>query len=305
MASDPCVRRPDARKVDVVRFPAEMGTSSAVSSGPSTTGMRHARLGFGLLCALTASFLVALLAVPTVAQARRAANLSLTVNFNANGVVTVTLPDGTPVGSTSGAPTVIPAGFYSLNLFGPGECINLPLFQLAGPGVNLQDDMLGGEVERNTLTATFLPNTTYTWHTDRNALVVHTFRTSGDVAGTPTPASPTTKPTSSKPLASEDVVGSALLPARGTIVGAVSAAGRLTLAYKGKSVTHLKPGNYTFTVTDKSSSNGFLLQKTNKRATSVTGTTFIGKHSVKVGLTAGKWLVLPKAGKASYSIVVS
>ena len=165
----------------VVPSAVEMGASSAVSSGPSATGTRHARR---VLRALVAGAVATLLLFPAAGHARPAADLSLTVNFSASGTVTVTLPDGTPVGSTGGAATVIPAGFYTLNLFGPGECINLPLFELAGPGVNIQDDMLGGEVERNALYATFLPNTTYTWHTDRNALVVHSFRTSSDVAGT-------------------------------------------------------------------------------------------------------------------------
>jgi hypothetical protein len=248
---------------------------------------------------------VAVLSSAPAGQAGRAANLSLSINFTAAGVVTVTLPDGTPVGSTSGAPTVIPAGYYSLNLSGPGECINLPLFQLSGPGVNIQDDMLGGEVERNTLYATFLPNTTYTWHIDRAASIVHSFRTSGDVVGTQAPSAPGPKPTSStKPVASGDIVGSTLLPARGTITGAVSASGRITFAYRGRSVTHLKPGRYTFAVTDTSSSSGFLLQKGARRATTVTGAAFVGKRSVKVSLSAGKWLVLPAAGKASYSITV-
>jgi len=31
---------------------------------------------------------------------------------------------------------------------------------------------------------------------------------------------------------------------------------------------------------------------------------FVGKRSAKVSLTAGTWLVLPKLGKASYSIKV-
>src|SRR5262245_6217706 len=154
-----------------------MGASSAVRSTTGTRGWKW--LAAGVLCVAGI-----LLSLAPVGQAQRAANLSLTVNFTAAGVVTVTLPDGTPVGSTSGAPTVIPAGFYSLNLAGPGECINLPLFQLSGPGVNIQDDMLGGEVEKNTLYATFLPNTTYTWHIDRSANVVHSFRTSSDVVGT-------------------------------------------------------------------------------------------------------------------------
>ena len=37
----------------------------------------------------------------------------------------------------------------------------------------------------------------------------------------------------------------------------------------------------------------------------ITGMTFVGKRSATVKLTAGKWLVLPRLGKTTYSIVVS
>jgi hypothetical protein len=237
-------------------------------------------------------------------HAAKAANLSLTVTFTANGVVTVTLPDGTPVGSTSGAPTVIPAGYYTLNLFGPGECINLPLFSLKGPGVNIEDDMRGGEVEKAALEATFLPNSTYTWHLDKSASIVHTFRTSSDVTGTPTVTPSTTPKSSSSQPTSEDVVGSALLPLRGTLKAGVSAKGLVTLSYKGKSVTHLKPGRYTFAVDDRSSTLGFLVEKLRGKPKTVTGTTFVGKRSLKLSLSAGKWFVMPKLGKSTYTIVV-
>ena len=70
-------------------------------------------------------------------------------------------------------------------------------------------------------------------------------------------------------------------------------------------MSHLKPGRYVFVVTDKSSSNGFLVQKGSRRAKSLTGGTFVGKRSAMVSLSAGKWLVLPAAGKASFSITVS
>ena len=225
----------------------------------------------------------------------------------ARGAITVTLPDGTPVGSTSGAPTVIPAGYYTLLFFGPGECINLPLFELRGPGVNINDDMLGGETDVHTLYATFLPNATYTWHSDRNTSIVYTFRASSDVVGTPS-SNPSTSGSSSgsnaKPT-SQDITGSAVAPFRGTLTGAVSAAGRLTIAFKGKSVTSLKAGRYTVAVSDRSSTNGFLLQKPRHTALTVAGTTFIGKRSLSVTLTAGKWLVLPRLGTATYSIVVN
>jgi hypothetical protein len=261
------------------------------------------RLRFGFASALAAG----LLALAPAAHEARAANLSLRITFTAAGAISVTLPDGTPVGTTAGAPTMIPAGYYTLLFYGPGECINLPLFELRGPGVNINDDMLGGETDVHTLYATFAPNATYTWHSDRNEAVVYTFRASSDVVGTQAPASGPSAASSgsrAKPT-SQDVVGSEVLPFRGTLAGAVSAAGRLTLAYKGKSVTSLKAGRYTVKVDDRSSTNGFLLQKPKHAAVNVTGGMFLGKRSLGVTLTAGKWLVRPSLGKATYAIVVS
>ena len=100
-------------------------------------------------------------------------------------------------------------------------------------------------------------------------------------------------------------MGSAVLPFRGTIAGAVSAAGRLTLAYKGKSVASLKAGRYRVAVDDRSSTNGFLLQRPKHAALSVTGGMFLGKRTLAVTLTAGKWLVMPTIGNPTYAIVVS
>jgi hypothetical protein len=261
------------------------------------------RLRLGISSALAA----AVLALAPAAHGARVANLSLRITFTAAGAISVTLPDGTPVGTTAGAPTLIPAGYYTLLFYGPGECINLPLFELRGPGVNINDDMLGGETDIHTLYATFTPNATYTWHSDRNEAVVYSFRASSDVVGTQAAASgSSTGSTGSgaKPT-SQDIVGSAVLPFRGTLTGAVSAAGRLTLAYKGKSVTRLEAGRYTVKVDDRSSTNGFLLQKPKHAAVSVTGGMFLGKRSLAVTLTAGRWLVRPSVGKTTYAILVS
>jgi hypothetical protein len=270
---------------------------------PSAAG--RSRLARAITLLLVAA---ALLAAAPLARASRAAGLSIVVNFSATGVVSVTLPDGTPVGTTSGAPTVIPAGFYTLTLNGPGECINLPLFELRGPGVNINDDMLGGEVDTHALYATFLPNSTYTWHLDRSQSTVYTFRASADVVGT-APSSSSGAPTapagtSVKPT-SEDIVGSAIAPFRGRLTGAVSAAGRLTLAYKGKSVSRLKAGRYTIAVDDRSSTSGFMLERLRHAPLKVTGPTFVGRRSTSVQLTAGRWLVLPRTGLTAYAIVVS
>jgi hypothetical protein len=239
------------------------------------------------------------------AQGRTAANPSMVVTFSPSGSVTVTL-NGAAVGSTSGAPTTMAGGYYSIVLNGPGDCINLPLFELSGPGIDLQDDMHGGEVDTHSVPAYFVPNSTYTWHIDRNASVVYTFRTTSDVVGT-APAGTNTTPTSTtkKPApTSQDITGSGILPFRGTLTAAVSARGILTLAYKGKSVATLKAGKYTIAVSDRSSTNGFMLEKLQHALMSLTGTTFVGKRSMSINLTAGKWLVLHSPGKTTYSILV-
>ena len=73
------------------------------------------------------------------------------------------------------------------------------------------------------------------------------------------------KPRQSKPgvptTSSNDIVGSAISPFRGTLVGKASAAGNLTVAYRGKGITSLLPGGYRITVVDRSSTSGFNLQK--------------------------------------------
>jgi hypothetical protein len=266
------------------------------------------RLHSGVLCLFASTALVAgLLILAPAAQSRRAVNPTLVVTFTANGTVSVALPNGTAVGATSGTPTVIPSGYYTLVLNGPGECINLPLFELKGPGVDIQDDMLGGETDTHNLYANFLPNATYAWHIDRNQSVVYTFTASTSSAGGTLPTTSGSSSTSSgkTPVpTSQDITGSAILPFRGTLTGGVSAAGTLTLAYKGKSVTSLKAGKYTIAVSDKSSSSGFMLKKLNHATTSVTGVAFVGKHSASVQLTAGRWLFSPRIGKTAYSLAV-
>jgi hypothetical protein len=247
-----------------------------------------------------------LLALAPVGQARRVAAPTLKVTFTAAGAISVTLPDGTPVGVSTGSPTVIPAGYYTLLFYGPGDCINLPLFELHGPGVDINDDMLGGETDVHTLYANFLPNSTYTWHSDRNAALVYAFQASSQVVATAPAPSSSSSGSGSQPVpTSEDIVGSAILPFRGTLAGAVTASGRLTLSYKGKSVAALKAGRYTVAVKDASSTSGFMLEKTKHAPRSVTGASFVGKDSLTLTLTKGTWLVLPRAGKATYSIAVS
>jgi hypothetical protein len=240
------------------------------------------------------------------AQASRAAGPILDVTFSATSTVTVTLPDGTPVGTTSGPPTVIPAGYYGIQMVGPGGCIQQPLFHLHGPGEDLINDMSGGEVTSEFYEAYLAPNSTYTWRTDNaNPGVVYTFVTSGVVAGT-APAAPAAGGGTGAAVAptSQDIVGSAVVPFRGTLTGAVSAAGTLTVAFRGRSVTHLAAGRYAIVVSDQSATSGFVLAKAGHAAIPVTTGSFVGRRSLTVDLTPGQWTVGPRPGASLYTVTV-
>jgi hypothetical protein len=145
----------------------------------------------------------------------------------------------------------------------------------------------------------------YTWTSDAAPSVVHTFQTNATVVGAPPPDASKNGLSSSNhtTVSSTDLAASGILPFRGTLIGAVSASGRLTLAFNGKSIASLKVGQYTISITDKSSTSGFMLQKI-KRVVTLTGPAFVGKRLATVKLTAGTWLVIPNVGKTSYSIIV-
>ena len=201
---------------------------------------------------------------------------------------------------------MIPAGFYQVVMSGPGGCIQLPLFDLSGPGASVVGDMSGGETTAEVHNAYFLPNTTYTWRTDTaNTNVIHTFMTCGTVAGAGTGTSGGQGQGATTPTSKGIIVGSAKLPVRGTLTGAVSAFGRLTVAFRGKSVTTLEPGRYRVAVSDRSATSGFFLQRL-KRTVTVTGAVLTGKRSPTISLTAGTWAFTPVPGaKPVYSIAVA
>jgi hypothetical protein len=278
----------------------EVAASSAVSAREQ---VRRLRPGARRVAALIA-LLAGLLALAPGAQGRSAATLSLVVNFYANGTITVGLPDGTPVGTTSGTPTVIPAGYYKIVEYGPGGCTYLPIWELKGPGEHITDDMTGGEIDTYTYNAFLAPNSTYTWRIGTAPSVIYTFVTSADVQGTASGPTSSGSVAQSKPT-SQDIVGSALVPFRGTLTGTVSATGNMTLAYKGKTVTSLTAGKYTIKVIDRSRKNGFVLESARHKTMNLTGGAYVGTRSVSVQLTVGRWVFTPRLGAETYPVVVS
>ena len=234
-------------------------------------------------------------------------NPALHVNFFTNGSIAVTSDSGAPVGTSSGAPTVIPAGYYTIMLVGPGGCANVPYFELHGSGVSVVDNMDGGELSLNSYNVYFRPTApTRGTTTTRRPPVTFTFATSSDIQGSApaVAAAPTETSGNHGTQTSTNPFAPVPTPVRGKLTGVVSASGKLTLAFKGKTVTSLSAGTYTITITDQSKKSGFMLEKTPHTTLNVTTATFVGKHTATIKLTAGKWFVSPRIGTQTYSILV-
>jgi uncharacterized protein YbjQ (UPF0145 family) len=265
---------------------------------------QHGRASVSRLLVTTVALVCALCVEASPAAADPPA---LYVIFRADHTFLAYLPaSGAAVGTTSGAPSLIPAGTYKLLLDDTSETDMQ--FDLAGPGVKLVTDMSHAEDPSAAFLETFQPSSTYTYRDDNHPSVLWTFVTSAETiasSGTGvTTTSPTQSPKSSGTTSSTDVVGSGILPYRGKLAATVSAAGKLALAFKGKSVGKLKAGRYTITVVDQSSSRGFTLQQLRKRAQAMTGTALVGTRSRTVTLAAGQWLFFSPGGAKNYFIVV-
>ena len=267
----------------------------------------------------------AAIAVPGAFAAGSSAPVSLPtlyVNYTDQCSFTVVNDAGQPV--TSIAPgqyeldVTTPIMFRLLDPGGPSGnpndftgCNGWVQFQMTGPGVNVfttldngcsSDDVIG--------TATFQPSSTYTLD-DLNQPAV-TKMTITTLAGG-TPQLPTTSPydtTSGKGTLSTDLVGSDLsgsgVPLRGTVEGKLAANGKLTLTLKGKPVSRLQSGRYTFAITDQDKKGGVSLQVNGKNAEAIqlSGQASAGTKKTTVRLSAGRWTVSAPGGQA-YTLTVS
>lgn len=250
-------------------------------------------------------FAALFIVVPT-APAARTVSLSLYVSFFSNGSITMTSPDGSAVGTTSGSPTIVPAGYYTLVFSGPGGCTLLPNFRLSGPGANVITSLTEAQGQKNPTGIDLLPSSTYTWASDAVPGVVHTFATSAQVEGSPPTAgtSSGTYSSSGKHVTSQDIVGSAVTPSRGKLDVTLSAAGKLALTYHGKSVRHLQAGKYMVVVIDSSPSKGLTVQKLESSLRSLSVPAFTGRRTTPVTLTSGRWLFADGGGAKPIAVVV-
>lgn len=264
--------------------------------------------------------LVAAVAAAGPGIAHAAGTATLYVNYTNNCTFTITTDSGAVA-------TTIPPGTYTIQISTPqvfaeedtsgGDpgmvaCDGMIQFQLTGPGVSVSSTLLEGDQDFEQQVATFLPSSTYVAQDNNQPSVTQTtFSTAA--SGSPQ----TSSPVSSAPAgsatssgSSSSALGSASsttspAPFVGTLTATVSAAGKLSLTFKGRPVATLKAGRYTVKVTDKAKKAGFIVQGTGQSALTLTGSSFVGTHSATVDLTAGQWFYYPTfVGAKTYFIVI-
>jgi hypothetical protein len=221
--------------------------------------------------------------------------------FDVDGNLQFRYVDNSSVGNT------VPPGTYRivLNNNTADDYAVDHKFHIFGPGVDYADP--AGAVQ-TTFTATFQNGGTYTVQddldpADHKLTFVATSSASAS-SGTSTPASTTPLSGSTKPTSS-DIVGSEVVPFRGSLDAIVYAGGKLSLTRLGKVVSSLKTGRYTFSVDDESASAGFIVQALHRKAVTVTSGTFKGNHDVTLTLKPGRWFYFSSAKRKSQFFVIS
>ena len=260
---------------------------------------------------LAAALVPAAGAHPTVA-----ALPTLYVNYALNCTFTITGDNGQTV--TTIAPgsyevdITTPLPFAEVDLSGalnnPNDmtaCKSFVQFALTGPGVNLSSTLNDGDSAFALLQATFQAGTYTAVDENQPTVARDVFAVSNSVAAT-NPTNPSGGSTSlSKGTASQDIVGSALAPFRGSLDAIVYAGGKLSLSHNGNVVKTLKTGRWTFSVDDESKKAGFEIQVLHGKAETITSSSYVGNHDATVTLKPGRWTFFRVGGPKTTFFVTS
>ena len=239
---------------------------------------------------------------------------SIVLTLNADNTLELRLDNGVRIRPSS-PPAVIAPGTYAAVVISevPDSKDDYHMFHLAGPGVNLQTDLLAGDDRAEPHSISLQPNATYTFRDERNlSLGSIVFSTSG--AGTAVSAGSNASTgsgsssgggtTSNTPVTSNnDTVGSKVIRNQGSLTAGVTTTGKLTLRFKGKSVGALKAGRYTISVLDETSNAAFVLQQPRKQPVTLSSKAHVGRSTKTVKLTPGQWMFYSSPGKKTFFIV--
>ena len=178
------------------------------------------------------------------------------------------------------------------------------------PGVSLSSELLPCENPAPINTVMLQLNSTYTYDDLRHPELTHVVFTTSSTGSSADTSGGSSGPSTAKSTGSVSntaIVGSGIksVPFRGTLIGTVNSAGRPTLRRGGKSVSSLKSGRYKIAVEDTTSKGGFIIEGLHRQSVIVTGSSFVGKHTMTFDLTAGQWVFYSSAGTRHRCVVVA
>ena len=272
--------------------------------------------------ALTAAIALAVVLVNAGNSATKASGLpTLYVAYTMNCTFSITNDAGTAI-------TQIPPGTYQVQIMTPAvfadidltdsqgtmtACQSFVQFQITGPGVNLTTTLQDGDEDYGLIDETFLPGSTYTAVDNNQPSVARLVFTTASSGSPVIPTNPSSGGGTGKGSSQTELVGSTSstktttpVVNRGTLLATVSAAGKVTLTFKGKAVSTLKSGRYTISVADHSKKGGFVVQETGNTPHTVSTGAFTGARHEGVSLVKGQWFFYSSfLGSKSYFLVSS
>ena len=169
-------------------------------------------------------------------------------------------------------------------------CKGYVQFRLTGPGVTYTTTLDDGDSAYSQGKAVFQAGQTYVAQDDVNpgpSKTTFTIATSGSAGSVAAASSGSTTSTTSSGKGSTVITD---LTSQGTLNATVSATGKLSITFKGKSFVVLKAGNYILVVNDKSKTKGFTVQKVHKTPTTITQAAFVGTKRKVITITSGQWI---------------
>jgi len=247
---------------------------------------------------------------PGAALSSRLATIpTIYVNYTTDCTFAMSVDGGIEITSPAAPGVVIPPGLYQVVVsqayaLSPGAPRCAPsTYLLTGPGVSLSF-VVGEGSPYEEATQSFAASSTFVAVVEDQPLVQLVFTTAATGSSTSL-LSPSYAPAAGAGQVQPGLVGSDVVPDRGTLRATVGTAGKTTLTVHGKSVVSLEAGEYEVAVDDETARAGFAVRKLGRPPLSLTGAAFVGRRTTKIDFTAGTWTYYSKASGARRFVVVA
>ena len=262
------------------------------------------------LVVAAAAVLLAAAAAATGSRASVPGIPTIHVTYGVNCTFAMTVDGGGSVSSATAPGATLPPGSYELSVRMPNPAngysgCEAPAFTFSGPGVTTVVEFRGEELVDERLLPALPPSSTYVAE-DRNAPAQtrRVFTTAASGSSTSLLGSGS-QSGSTKTFVQPELVGSAVLRYRGRLAATVGPAGKATLRLGGRAVGSLKAGVYDVRVDDAAAKAGFFLHRHGRSAIAVTSRPFVGRRTMRVALTTGRWTFFSRVGPPTAFAVVA